>query len=114
MLPSRNDAPADRWDTRGQQEYDQYPVENRPTDIPAQVEQIAYRLWQEEGCPHGRHEDHWRQAEKEYHADKPIRGAILDDTKTGQVGQLLSPLQAVVHAKTGVVYPMAKVHLVVR
>jgi hypothetical protein len=73
-------------------------------DCQPQVEQIAYRLWQEEGYPHGRHEDHWRQAEKEFHADKPIRGAILDDPKTGQVGQLLSPWQAVVHAQTGVVY----------
>jgi hypothetical protein len=68
-----------------------------------QVEQIAYRLWQEEGCPHGRHEEHWRHAEKEFHADKPIRGAIFDGPETGQEGQLLSPLQAVVHAQTGVV-----------
>jgi hypothetical protein len=72
-------------------------------DQQPQVAQIAYRLWQEEGCPHGRHEDHWRQAEKEFHADKPIRGAILGGPKTGLVGQLLSPLQAVVHAQTGVV-----------
>jgi hypothetical protein len=74
-------------------------------DRQRQVEQIAYRLWQEEGCPHGRHEDHWRQAEKVFHADKPIRGAILDEPNRGQVGQLLSPLQSVIHAKAGVVYP---------
>jgi hypothetical protein len=74
-------------------------------DRQPQVEQIAHRIWQEEGCPHGRHEEHWQQAEQEFHADKPIRGTILDDPKKGQVGQLLSPLQAVVHAKTGVVYP---------
>jgi hypothetical protein len=72
-------------------------------DRQARVAQIAYRLWQEEGCPQGRQEEHWRQAEKAFHADKPIRGAILDEPKTGQVGQLLSPLQAVVHAQTGVV-----------
>jgi Protein of unknown function (DUF2934) len=78
-------------------------------DRQPQVGQIAYRIWQEEGCPHGRHEEHWRQAEKEFHADKPIRGAILDDPKEGQVGQLLSPWQAVVHAKTGVVYPAASI-----
>ena len=72
-------------------------------DRQQQVEQIAYRLWQEEGCPQGRQEDHWCQAEKEFHADKPIRGAVLDDPEKGQVGQLLSPWQAVVHAKIGVV-----------
>jgi hypothetical protein len=78
-------------------------------DRPAQVAQIAYRLWQQEGCPHGRHEDHWWQAEKEFHADKPIRGVIPDAPKQGQEGPLLSPWQAVVHAKTGVVYPASSV-----
>jgi hypothetical protein len=73
-------------------------------DRQRQVELIAYRLWQEEGCPRGKEEEHWWRAEKEFHADKPIRGAIPDDPKPGQAGQLLSPLQAVVHARTGVVY----------
>jgi hypothetical protein len=54
--------------------------------------------------PPGRHEDHWRRAEKEFHADKPIRGALRDDPDKGQVGRLLSPLQAVAHARTGAVH----------
>lgn len=29
-------------------------------------EQEAYRIWQEEGCPPGRHEDHWRRACEKY------------------------------------------------
>jgi hypothetical protein len=74
-------------------------------DRQRQVEQIAYRIWQEEGCIHGRHEDHWQQAEKEFNADKHIRGAIPDAPRESQAGQLVNPLQAVVHAKTGVVYP---------
>jgi hypothetical protein len=78
-------------------------------DRQPQVAQIAYRIWQEEGCPHGRHEEHWRQAKQEFHADKPIRGAILDDPQKGQVGQLLSPLQAVVHAQTGVVVTVSAI-----
>jgi hypothetical protein len=78
-------------------------------DRQRQVEQIAHRLWQEEGCPHGRQEEHWRRAEKEFHADKPIRGAVVDDPETGQAGQLLSPLQAVVHAQTGVVHPVSAI-----
>jgi hypothetical protein len=74
-------------------------------DRQSQVERIAYRLWQEEGCPRGREDDHWLRAEKEFHADKPIRGTVVDGTGAGQAGQLLSPLQAIVHAKTGEVYP---------
>jgi hypothetical protein len=65
------------------------------------VEQIAYRIWEEEGCPEGRHDEHWWRAVKEFHADKPIRGATLDGPEKGQGGELLSPWQAVVHARTG-------------
>jgi hypothetical protein len=75
-------------------------------DRQRQVEQIAYRIWQEQGCPHGRQEEHWRRAEREFHADKPIRGALVGDPQTGPVGPLLSPLQAVVHARTGAVQPV--------
>jgi hypothetical protein len=82
----------------------QYVAANRQQ----QVDQIAYRLWQEAGCPHGQHEDHWRQAERAFLADQPIRGAIVADARQNQVGQLLSPLQAVVHAQTGTVEPMDK------
>jgi hypothetical protein len=29
------------------------------------VQDRAYALWEQEGRPHGRHEEHWRQAEQE-------------------------------------------------
>lgn len=28
-----------------------------------EIRLIAYRLWQDEGCPHGRHLEHWAKAE---------------------------------------------------
>jgi hypothetical protein len=28
-----------------------------------EIRQIAYHLWLDEGCPHGRHLDHWIKAE---------------------------------------------------
>jgi hypothetical protein len=37
---------------------------------------IAYHLWLDEGCPHGRHLDHWYRAEsiwREHHAAKPVQ-----------------------------------------
>jgi hypothetical protein len=83
---------------------DRYRWQYVAPDRQQHVEQIAYRIWQEEGCPPGRHEDHWRRAEKEFLADKPIRGAPRDDTDAGRVGPLLSPLQAVVHARTVAVH----------
>lgn len=26
------------------------------------IEEVAYRLWEEEGCPHGRDSEHWTMA----------------------------------------------------
>jgi Protein of unknown function (DUF2934) len=34
-------------------------------DIRQQVQERAYALWVEEGCVHGRAEDHWLRAERE-------------------------------------------------
>jgi ABC-type phosphate transport system auxiliary subunit len=39
-----------------------------------EIRQIAYHLWLDEGCPHGRHLDHWFKAEsiwREQRAAKP-------------------------------------------
>lgn len=35
------------------------------------VQDRAYALWEQEGRPHGRHEEHWRQAEQEAGGNKP-------------------------------------------
>lgn len=32
-------------------------------DRDEEIRQIAYHLWLDEGCPHGRHLDHWHKAE---------------------------------------------------
>jgi hypothetical protein len=29
------------------------------------IRERAYKIWEEQGRPHGRHEDHWRQASQE-------------------------------------------------
>jgi hypothetical protein len=31
---------------------------------------LAYALWQEQGCPEGRHEEHWLKAEQELTANQ--------------------------------------------
>ena len=35
-----------------------------------QIEQRAYALWQAEGRPHGKHEEHWRRAAREIEAEE--------------------------------------------
>ena len=34
-------------------------------DDKQQIRERAYELWEREGRPHGRHMDHWTQAERE-------------------------------------------------
>lgn len=40
-------------------------------DRNARVREHAYRLWQQEGEPHGRDRDHWEQAERDIGHDGP-------------------------------------------
>ena len=40
---------------------------SQPT--PEQIAACAYLIWEKEGRPHGRHEAHWLQAEKQLKAD---------------------------------------------
>lgn len=37
-----------------------------------EIEQRAYALWQAEGRPHGRHEEHWQRAAREIEADEHV------------------------------------------
>jgi Protein of unknown function (DUF2934) len=34
------------------------------------IEQRAYALWQAEGQPHGKHEEHWQRAAREIEAEE--------------------------------------------
>lgn len=47
------------------------------SDREQQVRERAYALWQAEGAPEGRHQDHWQQAETE------LGGAAPDEETTG-------------------------------
>ena len=42
------------------------PAGGRPMDeLERRIQQRAYELWENEGRPHGREQDHWQQAERE-------------------------------------------------
>ena len=44
-------------------------------DRDARIRERAYAIWEEQGRPDGRHEDHWRQAEAEQPADPMAPGS---------------------------------------
>lgn len=39
------------------------------------IRQIAYRLWLDEGCPEGRHAEHWSKAESIWRAQQEAKSA---------------------------------------
>jgi len=44
------------------------------TEKQRQIEQRAYALWQAEGRPDGKHEEHWRRAAHEVEAEERVVG----------------------------------------
>ncbi|WP_338045696.1 DUF2934 domain-containing protein [Oleisolibacter albus] len=45
------------------------PRGNSMTDLDAQIRQRAYDIWQREGCPDGRQDEHWARAREEVLAE---------------------------------------------
>lgn len=52
-----------------------------------QIRARAYRIWEEEGRPHGVHDDHWRRAEQEIGSDEPATGPA-DDVASEHPGMM--------------------------
>lgn len=52
-------------------------------DREAEIRQIAYYLWLDEGCPHGRHLDHWYNAESIWRERQATRQAA--QSRTGKI-----------------------------
>ncbi|EZP74367.1 hypothetical protein BV96_00455 [Sphingomonas paucimobilis] len=65
------------------------------------VKARAYRIWEEEGCPPGRDEDHWLRAEQAIAAEE---AAPADSSAAGAVpegGSAASPQKAAPRRKAG-------------
>ncbi len=41
------------------------------------IAERAYQIWQESGCPAGRDQDHWLQAERELQSTRPAARTAL-------------------------------------
>ncbi|MBV8089607.1 MAG: DUF2934 domain-containing protein [Alphaproteobacteria bacterium] len=42
------------------------------TDRERRIEERAYELWEAEGHPQGKHEEHWHRAAREIDGEKPV------------------------------------------
>lgn len=51
-------------------------------DRSERIQRRAHEIWEREGQPHGRHEDHWRQAETEIDAETGAGTGAGTDTGT--------------------------------
>ena len=52
-------------------------------DFQNRVSRRAHELWEREGHPHGRHDEHWAQAEAQIRAEDGARAAKTDDPAGG-------------------------------
>jgi Protein of unknown function (DUF2934) len=62
-------------------------MEGTETNRDEETRQLAYRIWQEEGCPHGQEVQHWLKAEsiwqeKRRPKSKPKQTEPLKRTKS--------------------------------
>jgi len=63
------------------------------------VRERAYRLWEQEGRPHGRHQDHWQQASQEVGDELfPQQGATESQERRGALDGALLPQRGLVAA----------------
>ena len=59
------------------------------------IQQRAYAIWEQQGRPHGRHEDHWRQAESEVAGGGASAAQGLDDGADPPMAQAFVIIEAV-------------------
>lgn len=67
----------------GSTDEDKTKIEKQPDNQSGddeEIRQIAYQLWLDEGCPEGRHHDHWLKAEEILHARQVTRGKTTTGT----------------------------------
>jgi hypothetical protein len=52
------------------------------------IREVAHRIWREEGCPHGRHEQHWQMARDLVAIEEGYESALKPaDEKLGPYGE---------------------------
>ncbi|HYE52103.1 MAG TPA: DUF2934 domain-containing protein [Azospirillaceae bacterium] len=52
-------------------------------DRDEKIRQRAYEIWQREGCPEGRQEEHWQEACREIEAEGAGNGPAMDEASGG-------------------------------
>lgn len=55
-------------------------------DLEQRIRERAYELWENEGCPEGRGDDHWQQACAEYRDAREEAGAEQGAGLSGSTG----------------------------
>lgn len=53
-------------------------------DREQEIRERAYRRWEQEGCPEGQADDHWRQAERELDGEESGAAAAENGAVAGE------------------------------
>jgi hypothetical protein len=64
------------------------------TERKTQVERDAYKIWEQEGRPHGRDKEHWHRAERDVKAPEgaPGASAVAATTDAGVTAKRKAPV----------------------
>ncbi|MET0280137.1 MAG: DUF2934 domain-containing protein [Steroidobacteraceae bacterium] len=54
-----------------------------PASDDSHIQSLAHQIWEEQGKPHGRHDEHWHEAERRLAAAKPV-----EETPAGKAAGL--------------------------
>jgi hypothetical protein len=73
------------------------------SELEQRILERAHQIWEEEGRPHGRDQEHWRQAEQEINL-RPLAAPPIQPDKEGgrspvclvDQGEGLSPLETMI------------------
>src|SRR5687767_9545739 len=68
------------------------------------VRQRAHELWLQDGCPEGKSDQHWQQAQQDVLASAPAAPIAADEPKEviSLEGPLCAPVETEVHLSEGV------------
>ena len=64
-------------------------------DFERRVREKAYKLWQEEGCPQGRENDHWERARELVAIEDNIDLTLRPAPRPGELGPYGEPVEPI-------------------
>jgi hypothetical protein len=74
-------------------------------DLERRIRERAYRIWQEEGCPEGRDEDHWHMARELIAIENNYALTLKPLKQTAAIGPTSEPVEPLIAVENDGEFP---------